>query len=237
MTASFLAPLRDHVPESRFGVWFLGTETWAKHVLERALDDLERLIKNRRPSYPVILDVGCGRGRSFRLLHERFGAKRLIGVDIDPSLLATAAADGEVHGLKLDLRQASGSRLPLADRSVDMVFCHQTFHHLVDQDGAIREFRRVLKPGGLLLFAESTRAYIGSWLIRVLFRHPMEVQKSAPEYLALIRSAGFEVPEDAVSLPYLWWSRSDLGLAERIFGVKPPAVRDETLLNLVALRR
>ena len=237
MTASSLSPLRDHVPESRFGVWFLGTETWAKHVLERALDDLERLIKNRRPSYPVILDVGCGRGRSFRLLHERFGAKRLIGVDIDRSLLATAAADGEAHGLKLDLRQASGSRLPLPDRSVDMVFCHQTFHHLVDQDGAIREFHRVLKPGGLLLFAESTRAYIGSWLIRVLFRHPMEVQKSAPEYLALIRSAGFEVPEDAVSLPYLWWSRSDLGLAELIFGVKPPAVRDETLLNLVALRR
>ena len=108
---------------------------------------------------------------------------------------------------------------------------------LVDQEGAIREFHRVLKPGGLLLFAESTRAYIESWLIRALFRHPMEVQKSAPEYLALIRSAGFEVPEDAVSLPYLWWSRSDLGLAERIFGVSPPAVREETLLNLVALRR
>src|SRR5262252_5699219 len=89
MTASSLAPLRDHVPESRFGVWFLGTEIWAKHVLERALDD-----------------------------HERLGAERLIGVDIDRSLLATAAADGEAHGLKLDLRQASGSRLPLPDRSV-----------------------------------------------------------------------------------------------------------------------
>ena len=85
-----------------------------------------------------------------------------------------------------------------------MVFCHQTFHHIVDQHKAIREFHRVLKPSGILLFAESTRKYIHSWLIRTLFRHPMDVQKSASEYLELIRKAGFEVPEKAISLPYLW---------------------------------
>src|SRR5262249_46631120 len=161
---------------------------------------------------------------SFKLLHERFGGERLIGIDIDPLMLEAAAAEGRQHGLALDLRQASSAHLPLASQSVDMVFCHQTFHHLVDQDGAIREFPRVLRPGGLLLFAESTRAYICSWLIRLLFRHPIEVQKSAPEYLELIRRAGFEVSPSAISLPYLWWSRSDLGLAERVFGVQPPPI-------------
>ena len=35
------------VPESRFGVWFLKTETWAIHVLKRAFGDLERLIDDR----------------------------------------------------------------------------------------------------------------------------------------------------------------------------------------------
>ena len=54
------------------------------------------------------------------------------------------------------------------DASVDVVFCHQTFHHLTRQREALREFHRVLKPGGLLLFAESTRAYIESWIIRLL---------------------------------------------------------------------
>lgn len=115
-------------------------------------------------------------------------------------------------------------------------FCHQTFHHLVEQEAALAEFLRVLKPGGVLLFAESTRRYIHSWIIRALFRHPMDVQRTAPEYLQMVRAAGFVVPETSISYPYLWWSRGDLGILERWFGIAPPAAREETLLNLVAIK-
>lgn len=226
-----------HVPESRFGIWFLRTETWAVHVLARAIKDLDRLIRDRQPSYPAIVDVGCGSGRSLKLLRDRFAPRRLIGIDIDPEMLAVAAAEAARHGVTVEFKQGTSSRLPLPSQSVDMVFCHQTFHHLIDQESAIREFHRVLKPGGLLLFAESTKAYIDSWIIRLLFRHPMEVQKTAPEYLALVRAAGFDVDPRSISYPYLWWSRPDLGIMERWFGVTPPAVREETLINLVAVRR
>ncbi|MGQ0618677.1 MAG: class I SAM-dependent methyltransferase [Panacagrimonas sp.] len=227
----------EHVRESRFGVWFLGTTVWTEHVLSRAIADLERLIGKRKPVAPVLLDVGCGWGRSFGLLHRHFAPQRLIGVDVDPAVLEKASAAAAMEGLEVDLRQGSSSQLPVADRSVDLLFCHQTFHHLVDQDSALREFRRVLKPGGLLLFAESTRAYIHSWIIRLLFRHPMHVQKSAREYLDMIRAGGFDVDEDSVSLPYLWWSRTDLGIRERWFGIRPAPDREETLINLVAVRR
>jgi ubiquinone/menaquinone biosynthesis C-methylase UbiE len=54
------------------------------------------------------------------------------------------------------------ARLPLASASADIVFCHQTFHHLVQQEFAFTEYHRVLKPGGILLFAEATDAYIWS---------------------------------------------------------------------------
>ena len=47
--------------------------------------------------------------------------------------------------------------------------------------------------------AESTRRYIHSWIIRALFRHPMEVQRTAEEYLAMVRKAGFVVPESSIS--------------------------------------
>jgi hypothetical protein len=65
----------------------------------------------------------------------------------------------------------------------------------------------------------------------------MQVQKSAAQYLKLIRGAGFTVDADAISLPYLWWSRSDLGLKEALLGIAPPVGHEETLINLVAVRR
>ena len=226
-----------HVPETRIGTWFLGTETWVTRVLEVALTDLERLIPVRWPSYPVIVDVGCGRGRSFQLLNARFNPERMLGIDVDDTLLAVAAKETRAAGLPVELIKATSCCLPMADRSADMLFCHQTFHHLVDQEAAIGEFFRVLKPGGILLFAESTSVYIRSWLIRYLFRHPMDVQKTAEEYLKLIRAAGFEIPETAVSFPYLWWSRSDLAVMENWFGRKSGPGRKETLVNAVAVRR
>ncbi|HEV2676095.1 MAG TPA: methyltransferase domain-containing protein [Aliidongia sp.] len=225
-----------YVPESRFGLWFLKSEIWVEHVLARAVADLDRLIPDRRPSYPVIVDVGCGWGRSFALLHDRFRPERMVGIDIDADLLEAAAAEASRCRLSVAFARTSSACLGLPDQSADMVFCHQTFHHLVDQEAALREFYRVLKPGGLLLFAESTRKYIHSWAIRLLFRHPMEVQRSAEEYIAMIAEAGFAVAPASISYPYLWWSRSDLGILERCFGRTPPVGREETLVNLVAVR-
>ena len=226
-----------HVAESRFGIWFLGTATWTTHVLTRAIKDLERLIPDRRASYPVIVDVGCGWGRSFSLLKERFAPSQLIGIDVEPEMLGISARTIAAQGIEVQLKQGDSAAMPLADQSADMLFCHQTFHHLVHQHEALSEFHRVLKPGGILLFAESTRAYIHSWIIRLLFRHPMDVQRTAEEYIEMIRKAGFEIPDQSVSYPYLWWSRSDLGLLERLFRIRPRAGHEETLINLVAVKR
>jgi ubiquinone/menaquinone biosynthesis C-methylase UbiE len=224
----------DYVKESAFGNWFLGTETWVHHVLRRALDDLQRMMEAGQ-SYPDILDIGCGRGKALRLLDERFHPRRIVGLDPEPSMrrhVGQAAAQCKCT-VEFHIANAADTRLP--DRSFDLVFCHQTFHHIVDQERAIREFHRVLKPGGALLFAESTRHYIYSWIIRLLFRHPMQVQKTAEEYIALIRRAGFVLPPERVSFPYLWWSRADLGIFEKL-GFPPAAGHDETLVNAVAIK-
>src|SRR5688500_18965533 len=95
------------VPETRIGFWFLGTETWTRHVIRVALKDLSRLIPARKASYPVVLDVGCGQGKSFRPLIEHFAPQRLIGVDADERCLERARAEA--------LREATPIELRLAD--------------------------------------------------------------------------------------------------------------------------
>jgi SAM-dependent methyltransferase len=112
-------------------------------------------------------------------------------------------------------------------------------HHVVQQDKAMAEFHRVLKSGGILLFAESTRAYIDTWLIRFLFRHPMQAQCSADEYLAKIRKAGFMFGARNVLLPYYWWSRTTLnGFMELLHlrRVPPPGQRIETLVYMAGIK-
>jgi ubiquinone/menaquinone biosynthesis C-methylase UbiE len=236
MSSPTLPITAPHVEETRFGKWFLRTDTWRVHVLERAMADLVRLIPSRQPSYGVVVDVGCGSGYSLPKLAQRFLPRELIGVDIDPQMLAVARGELERADIDARLIQASSTQMPLPDGYADVLLCHQTFHHFVEQEAALKEFLRVLKPGGLLLFAESTRRYIHSWMIRALFRHPMEVQRTAPEYLQMLRDAGFVVPETAISYPYLWWSRSDLGILERWFRIAPRQEREETLLNVVAVK-
>ena len=74
-------------------------------------------------------------------------------------------------------------------------------------------------------------------IIRLLFSHPMEVQRTAEQYMAMVREAGFRFGPENTSFPYLWWSRSDLGAAEFWgFGVPRPGEREETLINLVATK-
>lgn len=226
-----------YVEETRFGFWFLRSHTWQHHVLRVAINDLRGLFDGEPPQAPVVLDVGCGQGKSFQYLKSVFAPAQLLGTDADPHSLDLSAAEARRLGLDVELRGSDCAALQFADASVDMIFCHQTFHHLVEQEQALAEFWRVLKPGGYLLFAESTEAYIDTWVIRWLFRHPMHVQKSAEGYLDMLRTQGFEFGERNVSYPYLWWSRSsDFGLLERFGLRKPPPVgqREETLVNVVA---
>jgi SAM-dependent methyltransferase len=232
-----LAAAEAFVPETWFGRWFLGTNTWFQSVLKVALLDLSRLIDGRARSYPVVVDAGCGQGASFRLLKILFRAKRLVGVDFDEGSLAIAKRRVAQERLDVDFLQSDCSAIDLPDASADLVLCHQAFHHLVRQEAALREWRRILKPGGLLLFSESTRAYIHSWVIRWLFAHPMDVQKTAGEYEDMLKRQGFVFEPQNVSYPYPWWSRPDFGLREALGLAR--GKRDkarETLVNIVARR-
>jgi len=231
---SATSSIEAFVEETSFGNWFLRTGTWKIHVLRRALNDLQKLIPGPQ-RFDKILDVGCGFGHSFAELAQRFQPQLIVGMDADPGLHQRARATAQACPRPVELHAGNASLMTWPDHHFDLVFCHQTFHHIVAQQEAMAEFLRVLKPGGVLLFGESTRKYIHSLPIRVLFRHPMDVQRTAPEYVAMIREAGFELPDARISTPYLWWSRPDIGFLEWI-GRPVPTEREETLVNAVAIK-
>ncbi len=100
---------------------------------------------------PVVLDFGAGRGASFEhavpihwsLLDLRSKAEKVIGVDVTDAVLGNPSLT-EAHVI------ATGSPLPLDDRSVDLVVADHTFEHLADPAPVARELTRVLRPGGWL---------------------------------------------------------------------------------------
>lgn len=224
-----------HVEETRIGKWFLGTPTWVHYVLEWALRDLREFLPVDNRKYDVVIDVGCGRGLALKYLDELFKPRLLIGIEADSELSQRAQVVAKQCAAQVVIHAQNACAPDLDDNSVDVIFCHQTFHHLEFHEQAIAEFYRILKPGGLLFFAESTRRYIYSWSIRLFFRHPMHVQKTAAEYIALIRSAGFVIEPKKISTPYHWWSREDFGAFEW-FGFKPKKNQEPTLVNLLAVK-
>jgi SAM-dependent methyltransferase len=222
----------DWVSETRFGKWFLSTDMWYREVLSVAVTELRELGGARVPaSFDRLMDVGCGQGRTFQLLRQLYAPREIVAVDIDPLMLERARAEAARCEIPVTVKACSVTQLDLPDNSVDGVLCHQLIHHVANQAGALRELHRVLAPGGFLFLSESCRAFIDVWTVRWFFRHPPGAQRSAEEFQALVREAGFEFdPVRDVRTSTPWWSLWDFGFTRNIGLVKAPPEATELLL-------
>lgn len=98
-----------------------------------------------------VLDVGCGPGSITAGIAERIGSGRVTGVDLSESQVSLAARACAKRGLSnAQFRTASAYELPFADASFDALFSHALIEHLSEPLRAMREFFRVLKPGGVM---------------------------------------------------------------------------------------
>lgn len=111
---------------------------------------LERLdLVALRPA--IVLDAGCGTGLAIRPLLRRYRRARVIALDLSERMLDHTRRRkrwGRTPGLVC----ADAGYLPLRDGSVDLVFSNLMLQWCNDLDGVLAEFRRVLRPGGLLGF-------------------------------------------------------------------------------------
>lgn len=99
-----------------------------------------------------ILDFGCGAGgltfRVRELCHEA------IGIDLDPSKLEFASQEAiRRHVGQIEFICYPGEEIPLPDRSFDCIFCVDVVEHLPNLQKFVQDFKRLLKPDGLLLIS------------------------------------------------------------------------------------
>jgi SAM-dependent methyltransferase len=221
----------DWVSETRFGKWFLSTETWFRWVLSQAVADLHALAgPNLPPSFNRLMDVGCGQGLAFQLVEKHFAPRAIVGIDIDPRMVEASRAAAESCRVPVEVRSCSVTKLDLPDASVDAILCHQLIHHVGNQQGALAELHRVLAPGGYLFLSESCESFIDTWTVRWFFRHPPGVQRPAEGYVKLVREAGFQVDDAHVHTSTPWWSLWDFGLTRRLGLARKTPVATELLL-------
>jgi ubiquinone/menaquinone biosynthesis C-methylase UbiE len=152
-----LAQLDPHwailtAPGKRFGGWdseeFFATGTAQASAF---MDRVEELgLPQARGS---ALDFGCGLGRMTRALAQHFEA--CIGVDISEEMVRGARdANADVAGVGFEVNQATDLRR-FDDASFDLVYSMIVLQHVPDRaaiESYVREFCRVLRPGGLAVF-------------------------------------------------------------------------------------
>jgi len=104
-----------------------------------------------------VLEVGAGTGANFPY-YETSDARTVVATEPDPYMLARARRRLEELNLPIELQQAPAEGLPFADDSFDTVVSTLVMCTVDDLQEALREIRRVLKPGGEFRFYEHVRS-------------------------------------------------------------------------------
>lgn len=151
------------------------------------------------------VDAGCGTGTLSRLLAQRGG--RVLGVDAAMEMVEAAGQQASSLDSSLEVRfekVETIARLPVTSSSYDGVLCSSVLEYVPDVDACLREFARVLRPGGLLLVSVPNRLSIvrrtqagchrlGKWLGQtwVTFMHYSLNEFSVDQFGSRLDACGF----------------------------------------------
>ena len=135
---------------SRASATYEASAALQREVESRLLESLDYL-EDRVPD--TVLDLGSGPGHAAAALRKRWPHARIIAMDIAMPMLRQARPRSGWNPLQkpIDRINADARALPLADGSVDVLFCNLCLQWVDNLSAAFAGFRRVLRPGGLLL--------------------------------------------------------------------------------------
>ena len=146
----------------------------------------------------AVLEIGIGSGLNLPFYTNE--VTRLYGVDPSAELLAMAKPRAAAARFPVELFQCAADRIPLADASIDTVVVTWALCSILNPVDALREIRRILKPGGALIFVEhglSPDAGVRKWQNRLTpvwrrFAGGCHLNRKMDD---LVREAGFTVTD------------------------------------------
>jgi ubiquinone/menaquinone biosynthesis C-methylase UbiE len=122
----------------------------------RRLRDWAFAAAQPRPGETAV-DVGSGTGTVTRALAERVGPTgRVVG--IEPNARLREVARTRAAGSSAEFADGMAASLPMADGSVDLLWCERVLQHVAEPQAAVDEFARVLRPGGRAVVLDSDHA-------------------------------------------------------------------------------
>jgi SAM-dependent methyltransferase len=125
----------------------------------QVLGKVEKLLGPRPGPFARALEIGAGTGYfTLNLMQEGVIASGVC-TDVSPGMLGALRANAERLGLEIETVACDAAALPFEDESFDIVLGHAVLHHLPELERAFAEFARVLRPGGVLLFAGEPSRY------------------------------------------------------------------------------
>jgi ubiquinone/menaquinone biosynthesis C-methylase UbiE len=137
-----------------------------------------------------VLDVGCGQGVD--LARYAMAGASVTGVDLTPRHVELARAHMGSLGLKAEVVEGDAEALPFPDRSFDRVSSNGVLHHTPDMPAALREIRRVLRPGGETRIVVYNRSSLYYWLTQVLHKGLIDGQLFRERSMAGVLSGNVE---------------------------------------------
>jgi ubiquinone/menaquinone biosynthesis C-methylase UbiE len=165
----------------------------AVHASGADLDQIEALVRARAPGR--VLDLGCGGGHvSYRAASH---AGEVVAYDLSAEMLAAVRRTAAERSFaNIVTREGAAEAIPFPGASFDMVLSRYSAHHWRDFGQGLKEARRVLKPGGLAVFADAVTPgapLLDTYLQSIeLLRDPSHVRNyTRAEWERALAEAGF----------------------------------------------
>ena len=139
------------------------------------------------------LEIGCGRGIGIEAILDDFGAARVDAFDLDPQMVALAQQRVAKRGAAVRLWVGDAESIPCPDASYDAVFDFGIIHHVPNWRNALREVRRVLRPGGRFYAEEVLARFILNPITRRVLEHPLDDRFDHGAFVQALEAHAFEV--------------------------------------------